>query len=124
MNSQVKQTDVKFSRKELVSLCNEKLICAARDLAEFTKHGIYAHEIVDLAHKCERFDQMLQAPLPMYQQKELRQLERDLLHSLQRICQIGQKIFRNDRAKYKEYVISKPKEKVDDSFAQPGMHVA
>ena len=95
-----------LSPKDLVLLCNEKIVCAARDLAEFTKHGITANFIVSLAHKCEEFEnQLSQAE----SDKSLSiTLERELREALNHICHLGKKIWASTPQKYNNYVIYRP----------------
>ncbi|MEM6634002.1 MAG: hypothetical protein AAF694_30280 [Bacteroidota bacterium] len=102
MNNLISQ----LSPRDLVLLCNEKIICAARDLAEFTKHGITANFIVNLAHKCEEFENQLteqenEETLPSHLDTELRE-------ALNRICNLGKKIWATSPQKYNNYVIYRP----------------
>ena len=113
-----------LSRHELVFVCNEKLIYASRDLAEFTKHGIHARHIVELAYKCESLEKMLKRPLHLYEQLELKVLENELQEAVLNICNIGQKIWKGISPKYNDYVISHKKEAMEDIYPQPGMNVA
>lgn len=103
MNSPVKPLLSKLSRQELVRLCNEKMVCAARDLAEFTKNGINASFIVALAHKCEDLEaSMQQSPV----QSEMGRAEREIKEAVSKICEMGRRIWSNDPTKYNDYVLS------------------
>ena len=71
MKSNRKLLRPRVNRSDLVKLCNEKMICAARDLAEFTKNGLNASFIVALAHKCEHFESLVsQQAIPSQVQKD------------------------------------------------------
>ena len=106
MKSQVKPLLSKMTRRELVRLCNEKLVCAARDLAEFTKNGINASFIVAVAHKCEHFEDTLeQTPISLYPQQDPQQTEQEIQEAVWRICELGQQIWSSSHPKYQDYVI-------------------
>jgi len=96
-----------LSRSEFIRICNEKLICAARDLAEFTKNGITASYIVALAHKCEHYEDSLNEPQKGGQgmQHHL-QTEEELSEAVAQICEMGRKIWSRNPGKYSDYVIS------------------
>lgn len=100
MDSNVKPLHSRLGRHELIRLCNEKMVCAARDLAEFTKNGINASFIVALAHKCEHYE------VELTEQQEAGQIENEIRDALQRICDLGRRIWSNDPMKYNDYVIS------------------
>jgi len=106
MEQQANNPISQLSPKDLVLLCNEKIICAARDLAEFTKHGITANFIVSLAHKCEEFEEQLSQS----EQDALkaRALESELRDALHRICDLGKQIWASTPKKYNNYVIYRP----------------
>lgn len=89
---------------ELVRLCNDKMICAARDLAEFTQHGLNAHFIVSLAYTCEAFEKMLERSHPL-QGSEFYRLRNEILEKLSQLCETGKKIWSNYPTKYRNYVI-------------------
>lgn len=66
---------------------NEILHIAARDLAEFTKRGIYASFIVDLANKCEEYEASFQdGDNPYISMK----LEVEIEKGMRKILEIGQ----------------------------------
>lgn len=92
---------------DLVRICNEKITCAARDLAEFTKNGINAGFIVSLAHKCEDLAKTLeedpQAKRPLLSETDM---ANEVWTSVNEICAKGRQIFRNQPTKYHDYVIS------------------
>ncbi|MEM7372670.1 MAG: hypothetical protein AAF587_28875 [Bacteroidota bacterium] len=100
MDSNVKPLLSRIGRHELIRLCNEKMVCAARDLAEFTKNGINASFIVALAHKCEHYE------VELTKQRETNQAEIEIKEALQSICDLGRRIWSNDPMKYNDYVIS------------------
>lgn len=105
-------------RSELVRLCNETLICAARDLAEFTKNGLNASFIVALAHKCEHYETLMdQQTTPIQTQKESSLVEEEIRQSLDRICELGRRIWSKHPSKYKDYVLA---QKSTNSFGEPG----
>lgn len=124
MKSQTKSMLSSLSRQELVHVCNEKLVWAARDLAEFTKQGINARYIVDNAHKCEKLENMLKQSYHMYQKAELQVLENDLRAAVIRICETGRKIWQKNKAKYNNYVILCKNTASEDLFPEPGVNAA
>jgi len=106
MESHVKQLLSRLSSRDLLRLCNEKMVCAARDLAEFTKNGINASFIVALAHKCEVFEEALaDVPLPD-EGSDKRQVKEEIQEAVSRICETGKEIWSGDPSKYQDYVIS------------------
>jgi hypothetical protein len=123
MKSQTKSRLLQLSRKELVRLCNEKLVCAARDLAEFTKNGINASFIVALAHKCEHFEYSIdrqhpQGSLPLYNKRETKRTEKEIREGLSRICEVGDRIWSKNPSKKKDYVI--PMRMSSSTYADSG----
>ena len=104
MKSQMKSRLKKLNRQELISLCNEKLICAARDLAEFTKNGINASFIVALAHKCEHFEQNQKTPASKQAESD-RGIEKEIMDAVSRICELGRKIWSQNPERYNDYLI-------------------
>ncbi|GAB4412824.1 MAG: hypothetical protein OHK0039_19170 [Bacteroidia bacterium] len=104
MEAHVKQLLTRLSSKELVRLCNEKMICAARDLAEFTKNGINAGFIVSLAHKCELYEDAIQQPQAADNQHH--QFQYEIQDAVERICETGKAIWSHDPAKYQDYVLA------------------
>ena len=106
MKSQSKPLLFRIKGRDLVSICNEKMICAARDLAEFTKNGINASFIVALAHKCENFESSLDPRFMRQQQADFGQAEHEIRESLIKICELGRRIWSNNPSKYQDYVIS------------------
>lgn len=107
MNSHPKHLLSRSYRRELVSTCNDLLVKAARDLAEFTKHGLNANFIVSLAHKCEHLEKMIEQPRPLFNRNELTQTEMEIRDAILRICELGRKIWNNDPQKYKDYTVSR-----------------
>ena len=106
MKSSSKPLLFRTKGRELVRLCNEKMVCAARDLAEFTKNGINASFIVALAHKCEHFESSLNQPFRSYNQPDPGQsTEQEIRDAILRICEMGKRIWSNDPMKYKDYII-------------------
>ena len=91
-----------LSRKELATLCNEKMICAARDLAEFTSHGLNANYIVSLALKCEQFEKQLGKPHAS-SNNDLFNLETELRNAVVEIMNAGKRIWRNHPSKIQDY---------------------
>ena len=110
MKPHVKPRLPKLSRKELVQLCNEKMVCAARDLAEFTKNGLNASFIVALAHKCENLEESLNQQSFREQSHpfEVSNAEREIKDAVKRICDIGRRIWSNNPTKYNDYIITAP----------------
>ena len=107
MKPHVKPLLSRLSRHELVRLCNEKMVCAARDLAEFTKNGINASFIVALAHKCEDLEDSLNQPINGHPDTpEANSAETEIKDAVKRICDLGQRIWSNNPSKYRDYVIA------------------
>ncbi|MEM6767588.1 MAG: hypothetical protein AAF824_17365 [Bacteroidota bacterium] len=106
MESQVKPLIAKLSSQQLLSICNEKMISAARDLAEFTKHGIHADFIVALAYKCENLEKILGESFSNQDPKKIRDLEQEIIHGLTKICETAKKIWKHVPHKYKPYSLS------------------
>ena len=106
MESQVKPLIAKLSSQQLLGICNEKMISAARDLAEFTKHGIHADFIVALAYKCENLEKILGEPFSGQNPKEIRDLEEDIIQGLTKICETAKKIWKHVPQKYQPYMLS------------------
>ena len=95
-----------INQRELIQIWNEKLVCAARDLAEFTKNGITASYIVALAHKCEYYEGAIEeAPIDP-QGNNARETEQEISDAVEKICQMGRRIWPIDSSKYNDYVIS------------------
>ncbi len=90
---------------ELVQFCNEKLVCAARDLAEFTKRGIDANFIVSLAHKCDDLEETIQAAYQGRPAGTTLSQEREIQHAMKQICETGRQIWQVNSSRYKDYVI-------------------
>ena len=111
MKPQVKQLISRLNRRELVRICNEKMVCAARDLAEFTKNGINANFIVALAHKCENLEDSLndhQTFRDRSNAPEASKAETEIKDAVKRICDLGQTIWSNNPTKYSDYIITAP----------------
>lgn len=106
METNAKPQAARLGSRELIRLCNEKLICAARDLAEFTKNGINASFIVALAHKCEHFEDSLDEPVIGQGPQRSSQTEQEIQEAVHQICELGQKIWANEPARYREYTFS------------------
>lgn len=108
MKSQSKNRLLQLSPQELVRLCNEKLVLAARDLAEFTQNGLNASFIVALAHKCEHFEKDLRQPsqaIQLYKQQESKRVEKEIVEGLAYICDLGRRIWSKHPRKSEDYVI-------------------
>ncbi len=105
MKPQVKPLVSTISPYQLCKVCNEKMIAAAKDLAEFTKHGINANFIVALAHKCEEFEKMLSRSLSRQDPRELKHLEIELISGLSKICEIGKRIWKHVPRKQSMYYL-------------------
>ncbi|MEM6806923.1 MAG: hypothetical protein AAF696_36320 [Bacteroidota bacterium] len=103
MKSQIKRKLFGLTRKELIKLCNEKLVCAARDLAEFTKNGINANFIVALAHKCELYESSLEQESPTQHAADSKRIEQEIKDSIGAICELGKKIWSDNPSKYQDY---------------------
>jgi hypothetical protein len=93
-----------LSMRELVTVCNEKMVCAARDLAEFTKAGIHATDIVTLATKCEAFERQLGQPAPAAT-SELLRLASEIRSALVNICKAGLRIWQNNLKRRQDYLL-------------------
>ena len=105
MESHVKPLLSRVGRKELIRICNEKMVCAARDLAEFTQNGINASFIVALAHKCDTYEDRLNQSTPTAAQPEEQEIEMEIKNSLHSICELGRRIWSNNPMKYRDYLI-------------------
>jgi hypothetical protein len=100
MEPQVKPLFSGIGGRELIRICNEKMVCAARDLAEFTKNGINASFIVSLAHKCDSFEDRLEQ---IQQPTEIHDMEWEIKDSLKQICELGQAIWSHHPGKSQDY---------------------
>jgi hypothetical protein len=89
-----------LSMRELVTVCNEKMVCAARDLAEFTAIGIHANDIVSLAVKCESFEKELAQPAAS---SELLRLASEIRSALVDICNAGLRIWQSNLKRRQDY---------------------
>lgn len=98
-----------------VRLCNEKLLAATRDLADFTYAGINADFIVTLAYKCEAYEHLSQQV--NQDQAQLDKLRNEIQQCVLKICETGQKIWEGAPIKYQNYVISGFLSKVENSAA-------
>lgn len=123
MNAHPKHLLSRPYRQELINMCNDLLIKAARDLAEFTKHGLNAHFIVSLAHKCEHLENMLKHPKTLFNRAELTQTETEIQAAILRICETGRKIWNNNPKKYRDYVLV-PVQHIDIEPGSGSIHVA
>ncbi|MEO0898504.1 MAG: hypothetical protein AAFY71_18975 [Bacteroidota bacterium] len=106
MELQAKSPQSRLSGHDLVSFCKEKLTCAARDLAEFTKNGINAGFIVALAYKCDNLEEHLETPGQPNTILEAQDVEIEVRIAVEKICDTGRKIFNERSRKYQDYVIS------------------
>jgi len=106
MELQAKSPNHRMSGHDLVKFCKDKLVCAARDLAEFTKNGINAGFIVALAYKCDNLEESLERPSPPQDVIEAKQVELEVRQAVEQICFTGREIFKNGSNKYHDYVIS------------------
>ncbi|MEM7654507.1 MAG: hypothetical protein AAF399_00130 [Bacteroidota bacterium] len=102
MESQVKPLFSGMGRRELIRICNEKMVCAARDLAEFTKNGINASFIVALAHKCDSFEDRLDQEQQLAGNQDI---EWEIKDALKHICELGQQIWSSNPIKSKDYLL-------------------
>lgn len=91
-----------LSMRELVTVCNEKMVCAARDLAEFTKAGFHATDIVSLATKCEQFEKQLGQPTAT---SELLRLAAEIRSALVDICKAGLNIWQGNMKRRQDYLL-------------------
>jgi len=87
--------------RELTTLCNDKMVSAARDLAEFTKVGIHAQDIVSLAVKCEQLEQQLGKPHAI--STELLSLASEIRSALIHICRAGLRIWQQSPKRRDDY---------------------
>lgn len=106
MKRQMKRKLFRLTRKELITLCNDKLVCAARDLAEFTKNGVNANFIVALAHKCELYESSLDQNSPYQYSTDSKKIEEEIKDSIGAICELGRRIWSDNPKKYKDYILS------------------
>jgi len=108
MKRQIKRKLFGLTRKELITLCNDKLVCAARDLAEFTKNGINANFIVALAHKCELYESSLDQNSPYQYSTDSKKIEEEIKDSIGAICELGRRIWSDNPSKYNDYLVIEP----------------
>lgn len=94
--------------RELIRLCNEKLVCAARDLASFTKAGINASFIVALAHKCESLEDKLNQPIQPKERERTYQTAQEIQVAVEELCDMGRQIWSDDPRRYQDYVLPVP----------------
>lgn len=123
MNSPRKKMLTNINYADFIELVNEKLVYAARDLAEFTKKGIYAHHIVDLAQKCEDFENHISQPFQARAKASFQGLRQDLFDAVMDICDMGREIWPSSHPKYKDYVISLKQLNINP-YSSPSTHVA
>ena len=105
MNTKTKHLLFLPRRRALVQTCNEILVKAARDLAEFTKHGLNANFIVSLAHKCEQLEALIKQPIPRFNKAELHRMEQEIWEAMVEICETGKRIWNHEPSKYRDYVL-------------------
>ena len=96
----------RFNPQELIRLCNEKMVCAARDLAEFTNNGINASFIVALAHKCENYEETVGGHPTIESSTNIPASKDEILEGVDMICRVGQQIWSQNPTKYNDYVIN------------------
>jgi|GEM_PF-3289275 len=89
--------------EELLALCNEKMLNAAIDLAEMTKHGVNADFIVWLAQLCEDFEQKLNRFSGNKQTQEVIDMAKTIWESTRKICAAGQRISNGESVRYTTY---------------------
>jgi len=106
MNLQAKSPNVGLNRHDLVNFCKSTLVCAARDLAEFTRNGINAGFIVALAYKCDSLEATLSDAQPVEKADSPEDVEQEVREAVNQICETGRKIFTQESPKYRDYVIS------------------
>lgn len=106
MNLHAKSPSVKSSRHDLVNFCKNTLVCAARDLAEFTRNGINAGFIVALAYKCDSLEATLDHVPMSGPASNNEEVEKEVREAVNQICETGRKIFDKEPTKYRDYVIS------------------
>lgn len=106
MEPNAKPQGTRWTSRDLVRICKEKMTCAARDLAEFTQNGINASYIVALAHKCEHFEDSLNQPHQAREQDVVVETEREIQEAVHQICEMGRQIWVNHPTKYNDYIIS------------------
>lgn len=76
------------------------MVHAARDLATFRQHGIQAHHISRLAHKCEQYQELLDQPQAL---GERMRLEKQLRTGLEEIRTTAGRIWGYQSPKYRTY---------------------
>jgi hypothetical protein len=105
----------RVTRTEFIQLCNEKLTCAARDLAEFTKNGINAGYIVALAHKCEDLEYSIIQAERQGAEPRQEHIEEEIRDAIGRICEVGRTIFESEPSKYHDYLMPQAIMVADDT---------
>ncbi|MCI4666708.1 MAG: hypothetical protein MRZ79_01005 [Bacteroidia bacterium] len=106
MNLHAKSPSVGSNRHDLVNFCKNTLVCAARDLAEFTRNGINAGFIVALAYKCDSLEATLDQTALSNSGNGTETVENEVREAVNQICETGRKIFNQEPTKYRDYVIS------------------
>ena len=105
MDSHVKPLLSKLNGRQLIELCNEKMVCAARDLAEFTKRGLNANFIVSLALKCEEFEKKMTKAATSASAGLMMEQEDEIRDALVQICETGKSIWPSHSPKYHDYLL-------------------
>lgn len=108
MNNRGKPSSIGSNARELIRVCNEKMVCAARDLAKFTKAGINASFIVALAHKCEALEDTLNQPIQSKEGEQTYQTAQEIQEAVEEICDMGRKIWFDNPRRYQDYVLPLP----------------
>lgn len=94
-----------LSQAALVQASRRILVQAARDLADFTRNGVHARDIVQLAHHCERYEHLITKPVGKHLQLELALLEHRLRTGLSRIVNTAKEMWETQPEKYQLYMI-------------------
>ncbi|MEM6260956.1 MAG: hypothetical protein AAGI38_00505 [Bacteroidota bacterium] len=105
MKSQARPLLSQLRGQKLLAVCNHKMICAARDLAEFTKFGLNANYIVSIALKCEEYGKNLHNSMQPTGSDILYRLEEEIQEAITEICETGATIWQNYPKKRRDYEI-------------------
>ena len=90
---------------ELIILCNDTVISAARDLAVFTRNGINAQFIVSLAGKCRELEKINDPKTPPHSSGKQTRLVAEIRTKLIELSNAAYKIWKDQPAMYNNYVL-------------------
>lgn len=89
--------------KNLVAVCEEKLVQATRDLAYLTPQGINAQFIAQLSTACQALRKQLNSHTQIPRHYHL---EQEVWEKLQRVCETGKSVWQQNMEKRKAYELN------------------